>query len=101
MDIWFLLGEVLMLLAIVVALGSTWAAHAINLSPALGASLAGMLLGESPFATQIRADIGSMRTLFATLFFTSVGMLSKPIWLVNHIKIIASGTGSAYLPRYY
>ena len=89
--------ELFALLVIVVALGSTWAAHAMNLSPALGAFLAGMLLGESPFATQIRADIGSIRTLFVTLFFTSVGMLAEPVWLFNHIAIIVSGLAAVFI----
>lgn len=76
--------ELMTLLAIIAAAGSTWCAHAIGLSPALGAFLAGMLLGESPFAAQIRSDVGSLRTLFVTLFFTSIGMLMDPIWLINY-----------------
>jgi CPA2 family monovalent cation:H+ antiporter-2 len=91
--------ELFALLVIVVALGSTWAAHSLNLSPALGAFLAGMLLGESPFATQIRADIGSIRTLFVTLFFTSVGMLAEPVWLLNHITIVASGLAAVFIGK--
>lgn len=74
--------ELVVLLAIAAAIGSAWAAHAIGLSPALGAFIAGMLLAESPFATQIRSDIGSLRTLFVTLFFTSIGMLANPAWLM-------------------
>lgn len=76
--------ELFVLLTIAAAIGSIWAAHYLNLSPALGAFLAGMLLGESPYATQIRADIGSIRTLFVTLFFTSVGMLADPRWFASH-----------------
>ncbi len=76
--------ELVILLAILAAAGSTWCAHAIGLSPALGAFLAGMLLGESPFATQIRSDVGSLRTLFVTLFFTSIGMLMDPTWLLDY-----------------
>ena len=76
--------ELVILLAILAAAGSTWSAHAIGLSPALGAFLAGMLLGESPFAAQIRSDVGSLRTLFVTLFFTSIGMLMEPIWLLTY-----------------
>jgi CPA2 family monovalent cation:H+ antiporter-2 len=76
--------ELVILLAILAATGSTWCAHAIGLSPALGAFLAGMLLGGSPFATQIRSDVGSLRTLFVTLFFTSIGMLMEPIWLLDY-----------------
>jgi CPA2 family monovalent cation:H+ antiporter-2 len=74
--------ELVVLLTIVMALGSTWLAHALGLSPALGAFLAGMLLAESPFAGQIRSDIGSLRTLFVTLFFTSIGMLANPGWFI-------------------
>jgi CPA2 family monovalent cation:H+ antiporter-2 len=91
--------ELFALLVIVVALGSTWAAHAMKLSPALGAFLAGLLLGESPFATQIRADIGSIRTLFVTLFFTSVGMLAEPVWLLNHITLVVSGLGAVFIGK--
>ena len=76
--------ELVVLLTIIVALGAIWSAHAIGLSPALGAFLAGMLLAESPFATQIRSDIGSIRTLFVTLFFASVGMLADPQWFIRH-----------------
>jgi CPA2 family monovalent cation:H+ antiporter-2 len=83
--------ELVVLLAIVIALGSVWVAHAVGLSPALGAFLAGMLLAESPFATQIRSDIVSLRTLFVTLFFTSVGMLADPLWLVQHLHWVITG----------
>ena len=83
--------ELVVLLAIIIALGSVWVAHSLGLSPALGAFLAGMLLAESPFAIQIRSDIVSIRTLFVTLFFTSVGMLADPIWLVQHLHWVIVG----------
>ena len=83
--------ELVVLLAIIIALGSVWIAHSLGLSPALGAFLAGMLLAESPFATQIRSDIVSIRTLFVTLFFTSVGMLADPLWLVQHLHWVTLG----------
>jgi len=81
--------ELVLLLAIILSFGSAWAAHSLGLSPALGAFLAGMLLAESPFSSQIRADVGSLRTLFVTLFFTSVGMLADPAWfLANWIAVL-------------
>jgi CPA2 family monovalent cation:H+ antiporter-2 len=83
--------ELVVLLAIIIALGSIWIAHSLGLSPALGAFLAGMLLAESPFAMQIRSDIVSIRTLFVTLFFTSVGMLADPLWLVQHLHEVIIG----------
>ena len=81
--------ELTVLLSISVGFGAAWAAHKLHISPALGAFVAGMLLGESPFATQIRADIGSMRIIMVTLFFASVGMLAKPMWFVMHLHWIA------------
>ncbi|NNF44382.1 MAG: sodium:proton exchanger [Phycisphaerales bacterium] len=76
------------LLAIVTGLGSAWGSHKLGLSPALGAFVAGMLLAESPFATQVRADIASIRTLLVTLFFSSIGMLGDPAWFVRHLPAV-------------
>lgn len=81
--------ELLVLLAVILALGSAWAAQAMDLSPALGAFVAGMLLAESPFSTQIRADIGGLRILFITLFFVSVGMMGDPVWMAAHMLPVA------------
>ncbi len=81
--------ELPILLAVVAALGSTYAAHAASLSPAMGAFVAGVLLGGSPFATQVRADVATLRTLLVTLFFTSLGMLGEPTWVVDHMGLVA------------
>jgi CPA2 family monovalent cation:H+ antiporter-2 len=80
--------ELTVLLSVAVGFGAAWAAHKLHLSPALGAFVAGMLLGESPFATQVRADIGSMRIIMVTLFFVSVGMQAKPMWFITHLPWI-------------
>ena len=73
-----LLREAPVVLSIVTCLGCTWGAHALGLSPALGAFLAGALLGELPYAHQIRADIIPLRAVFVTLFFVSIGLLASP-----------------------
>ena len=72
------------LLTMVTAIGSAWAAHALGLSPVLGAFVAGVILAESPFATQIRSDITPLKTLFVTLFFSSIGVLINPAWVLAH-----------------
>jgi CPA2 family monovalent cation:H+ antiporter-2 len=76
------------LLAIVTGLGSAWGSHKLGLSPALGAFVAGMLVAESPFATQIRSDVASIRTLLVTLFFSAIGMLGDPAWFVQHLPAV-------------
>jgi len=79
------------LLAVVTGVGAAWASYALGFSPVLGAFVAGMLLAESPFATQIRANVGPLQTLFVTLFFSSIGMLSNPAWVVgNWVALVAA-----------
>ena len=63
------------IIAVALCLGATWASHAAGLSPILGAFVAGMLLAESPFAQQIRADVAPLRSIFVTLFFASIGLI--------------------------
>ncbi|MCH8922872.1 MAG: cation:proton antiporter [Planctomycetes bacterium] len=76
------------LLAVTMATGSAWAAHAVGLSPAMGAFAAGVLLAMSPFATQIRADTRPLTTLMVTLFFASIGMFGDPEWLLAHWPLV-------------
>jgi CPA2 family monovalent cation:H+ antiporter-2 len=82
-------GDLPILLAVVTPLGAAWLSHQLGFSPALGAFAAGMLLAESPFATQIRSDIIPFRTLFVTLFFCSIGLLSNPGWVAEHWLLLA------------
>jgi CPA2 family monovalent cation:H+ antiporter-2 len=89
--------ELTVLLAVAIGLGASWGAHALGISPALGAFVAGLLLGESPFAAQIRADIGVARTIMVTLFFASVGMLAKPVWFILHVHWIIAAALAIFL----
>ena len=85
--------ELLILLAALLSLGSAWTAHALGISPALGAFVGGMVLAESPYAVQARADIGPLRTLFVTLFFVSIGMLGDPGWIAANVgAVLAAGS---------
>jgi CPA2 family monovalent cation:H+ antiporter-2 len=98
-DRWSRNRELPILFAIVLALGSAYLAHAASLSPAIGAFVAGVLLGESPFATQIRADVGSLRTLLVTLFFSSIGMLGDPAWIVGHWHLVVGAVALVVLGK--
>ncbi|MCI5066242.1 cation:proton antiporter, partial [bacterium] len=84
--------ELSILLGTVIGLGTTWIAHEIGISPSLGAFLAGMLLGSSPFATQIRADITSVKTILLTLFFGAAGMAANPVWIFENLFLVLSTT---------
>lgn len=92
MRTWTKNRELPILLALVLAVGSALGAHAAGISPAFGAFLAGMLLAESPFATQIRADVGSVRAVLVTLFFAAVGMYADPTWIGKNIVLVLSAS---------
>ncbi|MCX7798835.1 MAG: cation:proton antiporter [Fimbriimonadales bacterium] len=80
--------ELAILLATVTCVGSAWAAHMLGLTPALGAFVAGMLLAGTPYAVQIRADIGPLRAIFVTMFFTTVGMMVDGKWLMQNLPLV-------------
>ena len=60
---------------------------------ALGAFLAGMVVGQSPVSQQAAADLLPLRDAFAVLFFASVGMLFDPMFLVHHPVLMLGGLG--------
>lgn len=74
--------ELFLLTVVCVALGAGFGAYYVGLSIALGAFLAGLMVSETQYAHQARAEIGPLRDIFATLFFVSLGMLADPsfIW---------------------
>lgn len=84
--------ELPILIAVVSCLGAALAAKAIGVSPSLGTFVAGILLAESRYAEQIRADVQSLRTTFMTLFFASIGSLADLPWTVAHVGLVLTVT---------
>jgi CPA2 family monovalent cation:H+ antiporter-2 len=81
--------ELFTLTVLVVALGiAVGSARLFGVSMALGAFLAGMVVGRSEFSLRAASDALPMRDAFTVLFFVSVGMLFEPAalpaapWLV-------------------
>jgi monovalent cation:H+ antiporter-2, CPA2 family len=68
-------------LALTIATGSAWL---FGVSMAMGAFLAGMVVGQSEVSHQAAADALPMRDAFAVLFFVSVGMLFDPVTVWHH-----------------
>ena len=65
-----------LVLALGIAVGS---AKFFGASMALGAFLAGMVVGQSEFSARTASDALPMRDAFAVLFFVSVGMLFRSL----------------------
>ena len=85
--------ELFVLVALSAAVGTALAsAELFGVSLALGAFVAGIVVGESPFSHQVGADLLPFRDAFAVLFFVSVGMLVNPNDLVDYWREILAVT---------
>ncbi|MGD9169465.1 MAG: monovalent cation:proton antiporter-2 (CPA2) family protein [Candidatus Thiodiazotropha sp.] len=67
-------AELFTLTVLMVSLAAAWLTHEAGLSLALGAFLAGMMLGETEYRHQIEADIRPFQDVLLGLFFVTVGM---------------------------
>ncbi len=68
-------AELFTLTALLVAMSAAWLTSQLGLSLALGAFVAGMMLGETEFRHQIEAEIRPFRDVLLALFFITIGML--------------------------
>jgi monovalent cation:H+ antiporter-2, CPA2 family len=81
--------ELFTLTILVIALGiAVGAARLFGVSMALGALLAGMIVGRSEFSFRAASEALPMRDAFAVLFFVSVGMLFDPAAVVHSAALI-------------
>ncbi|MET0832064.1 MAG: cation:proton antiporter, partial [Acidimicrobiia bacterium] len=77
-------GELFTLSVLAIALGVAFgSARLFNVSFALGAFFAGMILNESELSARAANDSLPLRDAFAVLFFVAVGMLFDPAILVE------------------
>ncbi len=76
--------ELFTLTVLVLALGiAVGSARVFSVSMALGAFLAGMVVGRSEYSLRAASEALPMRDAFAVLFFVSVGMLLAPAALLQ------------------
>ncbi|MGI3903603.1 MAG: monovalent cation:proton antiporter-2 (CPA2) family protein [Janthinobacterium lividum] len=69
--------EVFTALALLVVVGTAALAHAAGLSTSLGAFLAGVLLSESEYRHEVKANVDPFEGLLLGFFFLSVGMAAN------------------------
>ena len=87
-------GEMFTLSVLAVALGLAFASSAVfGVSLALGAFLAGAIVGESDVSHKAASDALPLRDAFAVLFFVSVGMLLDPAYLLANPLAVAAVVG--------
>jgi CPA2 family monovalent cation:H+ antiporter-2 len=84
--------ELFTLTVFVVAVGiAALAAEVFQMSVAMGAFFAGLVVGQSRIGPQAAADMAPFRDVFSALFFVSVGMLFNPQFVFSH-PAMALGT---------
>jgi CPA2 family monovalent cation:H+ antiporter-2 len=92
--------ELFTLTVLVLALGiAVGAATLFGVSMALGAFLAGMVVGRSDFSLRAASEALPMRDAFAVLFFVSVGMLLNPRVLLEAPWLVAATLGVIMLGK--
>lgn len=77
--------EMFLLVVISIALGMAMLAQILNISFALGAFIAGLIVSGSEAASDVLNEIVPIRNVFASLFFVSIGMLIDPVFLWNNL----------------
>jgi monovalent cation:H+ antiporter-2, CPA2 family len=76
--------ELFRLAVLAIALGVAFgSAYVFDVSFALGAFFAGMILGETPLSRRATEETLPLRDAFAVLFFVSVGMLFNPAVVIE------------------
>lgn len=80
--------ELFTLATLLVSLGAAWATHAVGLSMALGAFLAGMLLAETEYRHQLETVIRPFRDVLLGLFFITIGTLLDLHLLVTRLWLL-------------
>jgi monovalent cation:H+ antiporter-2, CPA2 family len=92
--------ELFTLTVLVVALGIAYGSSRLfGVSMALGAFLAGVVVGRSDFSLRAATEALPMRDAFAVLFFVSVGMLFDPRSVVDAPWLVASSVGIVILGK--
>jgi CPA2 family monovalent cation:H+ antiporter-2 len=80
--------ELFLVTVVFIALGTAILSEMAGLSLALGAFLAGLVVSESEFDSQVLTEVIPLRDLFATLFFVSVGMLLEPRFVLDNAALV-------------
>ncbi|MHB1133084.1 MAG: cation:proton antiporter [Chloroflexota bacterium] len=100
--------EIFVLTVAGVALGTAYASSLFGISLALGAFVAGLVLGESDLSYRVLGEIMPIRDIFAGVFFVSVGMLINPLFVLENwpmvlvtlaVIVLAKGALSAVITR--
>ncbi|MCW9708332.1 monovalent cation:proton antiporter family protein [Fodinibius salsisoli] len=82
--------ELFLLTVVAICFGTAALTSMANISLALGAFMAGLVVSESHFSEQALSEILPLRTIFNAVFFVSVGMLLDIRYVVEYPLLLLS-----------
>jgi monovalent cation:proton antiporter-2 (CPA2) family protein len=86
--------ELFVVVGLFAVLASAGLMHALHLSVALGAFIAGVMLADSPYRHELEADVEPFRSILLGLFFLAVGMvLDVGVVLDRPLTVIGLAAG--------
>lgn len=91
--------EMMLAVTLLAVIGASIATASAGLSLALGAFLAGLLMGETEFKAQIEIDLEPFKGLLLGLFFMTVGMSVDPLAVIAQWPLILGGATSLILAK--
>lgn len=80
--------ETQVFLSFILCFGMAIISNMMHLSAALGAFLAGMVVGSAKETNWVHHNLLALRTIFVALFFTSIGMLIDINFILHNFKLI-------------
>ncbi len=89
--------EVFLFGSLFACLGLAYLTEKLGFSLALGAFVAGLLVAESDYRSQVVADVEPFRDLFASVFFVSIGMLVDVAAGLARLPTIAAAVAALVL----
>jgi len=85
--------ELFLLTVVALCFLTAWITSLADVSLALGAFLAGLIVSESPYSTQALSEVLPLRTVFNAAFFVSVGMLLDVRVLLDMLPLVLGAAG--------
>lgn len=80
--------EIFVLVVAAICLGIAWLVSLAEVSLALGAFLAGLIVSESEYSEQAMSEVLPFRSIFNAIFFVSVGMLLDLSFVFDHLLLV-------------
>lgn len=80
--------ELFFIVTLAICLGTAAVTHAVGLSLALGAFVAGLIISGSEYAHEALAQLSAFRDAFVALFFVTIGLLIDPRLLFSNLPVV-------------